>query len=317
MTIQEYPGRTEFAFTILDDTDDATVANAAPFYTLLKQLGLSATKTVWPLATPREEQGPFFAGATLADPAYTEWIRQLAHEGFEIASHNASMASSQRARTLEGLEAMSRLLGVSPRLHANHGQNLENLYWGAARYRSPVVGLAARVFDRLLKRPRYEGHVEASPYFWGDISKRQFTYVRSFAFRSLDTYRLPIPPIYRDTSTPWVNSWFITADAPDVRAFQQVVTRAAVDRLRQQRGHVIISTHIGKGFVGKDGRVHAAVADVLGYIASLNGWFVPASTLLDYLASCTGVPVLTASSRLRMDLLHVSDRVRNRLLSST
>jgi hypothetical protein len=168
--------------------------------------------------------------------------------------------------------------------------------------------------DRLLKRPRYEGHVEESPFFWGDIAARHFAYVRSFAFNTLETARIPIPPVYRDESTPWVNSWFITADAPNATAFKRIVTPAAVDRLIHQRGHVIVSTHVGKGFVGKGGRVDPEVAEVLHYISEQNGWFRPVSTLLDHLVSIHGIPALSETDRLRVDLLHVIDRLRLRYL---
>ena len=46
----DFPEGRKFAFTILDDTDDATVENVRPVYDLLTELGFRTTKTVWPLA---------------------------------------------------------------------------------------------------------------------------------------------------------------------------------------------------------------------------------------------------------------------------
>ena len=84
-----YPSNAEFAFTILDDTDDTTVNNGRPVYDLLSELGLRTTKTVWAFDTPEENRGPYFAGETLSSPRYLEWVHQLADKGFEIAFHNA------------------------------------------------------------------------------------------------------------------------------------------------------------------------------------------------------------------------------------
>jgi hypothetical protein len=308
----EFPTGAEFAFSILDDTDDSTRANAAPFYALLKELGLRTTKTVWPIAVSREEQGPFFAGSTLEDPEYAEWVRSLVSDGFEVASHNASMGSSLREQTRQGQAITRRETGAVMRLHCNHAQNLENLYWGSARYRSFPLGAVARLLERLRGHPRYLGHVPDSPYFWGDIALAEFDYIRSFAFNSMSTDMLSIPPVYADDTTPWVARWFITADAPDAHAFRRLVTREAVDALRCRRGHVIVSTHIGKDFVDSSGVVDEQISDTLRYISSLNGWFVPVSTLLDWLGQQVGIPTISSWQRLRMELLHVADRGRFR-----
>lgn len=311
--MQEYPNGAEFAFSILDDTDDATTANAPPFYELLYRLGMRTTKTVWPLSSPPEAQGIFFAGETLESAPYAAWVRTLQEQGFELAFHNASMASSIRDRSVRALERLRSEYDCSPRIHANHGQNRENLYWGAARYDLPV--LRHLIGSALRSRPCdvYEGEIPDSPYFWGDIAAEQFDFVRSFAFTSLDLSRFPFPIVYHDPRKEFVRRWFITADAPDAQAFARLVTRAAVNRMRERCGFTIVSTHVGKQFVDKNGTVHPAVADALAYVASLKGWFPPVSTLLDHVSASTGVPTLTTFTRARLELLHVLDRVRTQL----
>jgi hypothetical protein len=42
-----WPNNKDFAFTIIDDTDNSTVSNVKPIYNLLADLGLKTTKTVW------------------------------------------------------------------------------------------------------------------------------------------------------------------------------------------------------------------------------------------------------------------------------
>lgn len=241
----DFPNGKRFAFTILDDTDDATLENVAPVYALLRELGMRTTKTAWPLDCP-EGSRLFFAAETLQNAAYLEFTRELIRDGFEFASHGATMESSKRERTIAGLQFVATELGVSPRLHCNHGQNAENLYWGAERYRSLAIRVPMMLIDRLRGRRKYEGHREGSPYFWGDIALKQFKYVRNFAFATINTARFePVGP-YRLRSTPFVNYWFNSSDAPDAAAFRRLVTKHSIDQLEQEGGVCILSTHLGK-----------------------------------------------------------------------
>ncbi|HEY9465282.1 MAG TPA: hypothetical protein VIR54_19445, partial [Vicinamibacterales bacterium] len=68
-----FPQGAHFAFTVMDDTDDATLENVEPIYRLLETLGMRTTKTVWSM--PCEEGSPDFAGSsTLDDSAYREFV---------------------------------------------------------------------------------------------------------------------------------------------------------------------------------------------------------------------------------------------------
>ena len=159
-----FPDSARFGFTILDDTDDATVENVQPVYDLLTELGFRTTKTAWPLDCP-EGSRLYRAGQTLANDAYLAFVRDLIGRGFEAAYHGATMESSPRERTERGLRAFTALLGVTPTIYCNHGQNLENLYWGSARYRATPIRIPVALVERLLGKPRYLGHVPGSPYF--------------------------------------------------------------------------------------------------------------------------------------------------------
>jgi hypothetical protein len=308
--LPRWPEGKRFAFSILDDTDDATTENVAPVYQLLHELGFRTTKTVWPLDCP-EGSPLFFAAETLEDPAYLAFTRELVSLGFEIASHGATMESSTRERTRRGLERITTQLGVSPRLYCNHAQNLENLYWGSDRYTVSALRAPLAFLERLLGRPRYQGQVEQSPFFWGDICKEQFTFVRSFAFATMHS-RVPLCRPYRLRQTPWVNYWFSTSDAPDVTAFRALVTRDAIDRLEATGGACIVSTHLGKGFAPR-GRVDPAFEDVLRYIASRPGWLVPVSTLLDQMLTPDSDRPLGLVDRWRIETAHLADRLRDRV----
>lgn len=307
----QFPEGKRFAFTILDDTDDATVDNVRPIYSLLRSLGFRTTKTAWPLDCP-EGSRKFFAAETLQNAEYLAFVRQLVADGFELAFHGATMESSHRERTIAGLEFIDREIGAPMSVYCNHGQNRENLYWGADRYRTAMLRLPLQAAGRALRKPTYYGHVPQSPYFWGDIAKERFRFVRNFAFATLNQARIhPVGP-YRLRSTPYVNYWFNTADAPDVHAFKRLVTPEGLEALEQEGGVCILSTHLGKGFV-RDGRVDPDVERTLRYLADRPGWFVPTSRLLEHLLRVAPGGELSAREQWALELRHFFDRLNNRL----
>jgi hypothetical protein len=106
-----FPQGKRFAFTILDDTDDATLENVKPVYDALKAHGIRTTKTVWPVDCP-EGSRIFFAADTLQRKAYLEFVRRLSADGFEVAFHGATMESSRRDRTVRALEFL-KSAGIS------------------------------------------------------------------------------------------------------------------------------------------------------------------------------------------------------------
>jgi hypothetical protein len=296
-----------FAFTILDDTDDSTVANTRPIYDLLTELGLRTTKTLWPLACP-EGSRDYFAGQTLADADYLAFCRDLHERGFELTWHGATMESSERDRTEAGLARFHELFGFYPAVHANHGQNLENIYWGQKRYHTPIL----RWFARLtMPHTAFCGEVPGSPYFWGDVCVEHFRFVRNFTFREINTRKRDPHMPYRLEGTPFANYWFSSSDAPDAAAFKTLVTRASLDRLCAEGGVCILSTHFGKGYV-KDDRVDSEIADTFRYLASLPGWFVPVSRILEHLLG-EARQRMTGPALRRLELAHVIDRIRGKL----
>jgi hypothetical protein len=78
--------RKRFAFTIVDDTDMATLERIRPVYEVLHRYGLRTTKTVWVLDAT-ETDHPANAGDSLNDPGYRAFIQDLRSKGFEIALH--------------------------------------------------------------------------------------------------------------------------------------------------------------------------------------------------------------------------------------
>ena len=81
-----FPDGKRFAFTIVDDTDMASLERLRPVYGVLEKYGLRTTKTVWVMES-NDETNPANRGESLRNPAYREFISDLSRKGFEIALH--------------------------------------------------------------------------------------------------------------------------------------------------------------------------------------------------------------------------------------
>ena len=302
----EFPNGKRFAFSILDDTDDSTLANVKPVYDALRNAGMRTTKTVWPMSCP-EGSRLFFAGETLENTEYLKFVRGLADQGFEIASHGATMESSLRERTCKGLEFIKNEFGAYPRLYCNHGFNRENLYWGSKRFQSSLL---QKLFACIpgSRSVTYHGDDESSPYFWGDLAVSHIQYVRNFTFRRLNMLEMNPDMPYRMRGTKYVNFWFSTSDAPDLNAFNRLLTRERMDKLERDGGVCIISTHLGKGFA-TDGKIDQGTGEILQYLSRKSGWFVPVSEILDYLRKRQAGSELSGFARLKLEYLYILDKL--------
>ena len=158
----DWPDGKPFAFTVVDDTDHSTLENAPPVYALLADLGILTTKSVWTIGGDARD------GLACDDAGYRAWVEHLHEQGFEIALHNVAPRTSSRARTIAGIERYREIFGADPSMHVNHSRCRENIYWGPDR----VSGLNRTVYGVLSHRGKangFEGHVESSPLFWGDV----------------------------------------------------------------------------------------------------------------------------------------------------
>ena len=122
----------DFAFTIIDATDNATLARIRPIYELLSELGLRTTKTVW--VYPAPESKCWGDADTLEDPTYRAYILDLQTLGFEIALHGVHggatpATSSSVAWALSGVLQPPASDSREPRQEP----------------RQPLLGLGARV----------------------------------------------------------------------------------------------------------------------------------------------------------------------------
>jgi hypothetical protein len=289
---KEWPEGKDFAFTIFDDTDLATLKNVQEVYALLTDLGFRTTKSVWPL---RGNDKPQCGGETCDDPAYLNWVLKLKEAGFEIGFHNATFHSSLRADSIKGLQRFANLFSHYPRTAAQHMGCLESLYWGNYR----LTGINALIYNMLTRFhnfKKYRGHIETDPYFWGDLCKENIKYMRNFVFPDLNTLKqCPFMP-YHDPMRPYVNYWFASSEGATPRSFNRCLSEPHQDRLEAERGAAIMYTHFGAGFY-RNGQIDGHFKFLMERLSRKNGWFVPVSVLLDFLIDCQGHHEITDRER--------------------
>jgi hypothetical protein len=277
--MSRFPGNKNFAFSIFDDTDNGTVENIRPVYQLLRELGFRTTKSVWPLAAAK---GAKFGGSTLQQRDYLEFTQQLHGDGFEIGLHNVRSGSAPREIVQQGLEEFRVRIGEYPRAHANHSDNCENLYWGAARLSRPSARFIYNLGTRYRFKEAFQGHVPVSRYFWGDLCRSHIRFVRNFVFDEVNLERINPTLPYHDHRKPFVNYWFSSSEGGDLGKFCKTLRESNQDRLVEESGICIMYTHFASGFAS-EGSVNPVFKRLMRRLAALNGWFVPVSELLEFL----------------------------------
>src|SRR5690606_17184091 len=121
-------------------------------------------------------------------------------------------------------------------------------------------------------------------------------YCRNFVFSDVDTLAAcPWMP-YHDPRRPFVQAWYASSEGSNVNRFIRTLSERNQDRLEAQGGACIVYTHFGHGWVDR-GSLHRQAAELLERLSRRNGWFVPVSTLLDYLRQQHGAHTITDRQR--------------------
>lgn len=273
-----FPDGKKFAFTIFDDTDYATVENVKPVYDLLYGCGIQTTKSVWVYPS----RG-FFNGSSLQDKEYLDFIHELQGRGFEIGLHNIGDGLFTRQEIRDGLDMFNKYIGYYPRIHSNHARNSDNLFWWEKRFVWPV-SLMYKLLSK--NRPECGGESKINNFFWGDFAKQHIRYIRNLTFNGINTIASdPKMPYLINKTAEFSNLWFSASEAKNVEEFIELLSPRNIDRLEKDGGVCIICTHFSSGFVSDIGKVNPQFEKNIRYLAKKDGWFVPATTLLDHLAS--------------------------------
>ncbi len=303
-----FPGGKRFAFVICDDTDMARVETVEPVYRLLENLGIRAAKSVWPLASGGE-QNVYDISQTLEDEEYVAFVVDLQQRGFEIAMHGASMVSSPREKTQLALERFRSVFGAYPRVHINHAENRDNLYWGPERVDDPLLKMMLRRSS--LPADHYQGHIAGSDYWWGDLCRSHVTYVRNLVFDGINVRAVNPTLPYHDPARPLIRWWFSAANADDVHEFIRLIGSKRQERLEHEGGVCIVATHLAKHFF-RDGRINPEVERLLTELSARRGWFPNLSELLDYLREERGTDRLGRGEWARMQWTWMRDAIRQK-----
>lgn len=291
-----WPDGKRFAFTVFDDPDGQTLEIGKRVYGLLADLGFRTTRGVWP---GRPVRTPNSKGAACDDVEYRRHTQQLQASGFEVGYHNHTKHSSTREEVIEGLDAFREYFGHYPAAMANH-YNADAMYWGPARLTPPTRAfyIAATVGRT---NGRHFGHVPGHPSFWGDICRERVRYCRNFVFSNINTLdACPWMP-YHDSSKPLVNAWYASTEGSNAPRFLDALSEANQDRLEAEGGACIMYTHFGHGFVADDGALSPRFTSLMQRLSAKGGWFVPVSTLLDYLRAQRGVTELQLQQRRHLE----------------
>ena len=306
--VDAYPGGKRFAFSIVDDTDCGTVASLEPVYSLFRELGIRTTKTVWVRRSSMPDQFDVNS-ETLEVPRYLDFVRSLRDDGFELAMHTAAPGCSLRAETIAAYDRFSDLFGADPVMNVNHSMNQENLYWGRHRLDG---GFARLLYDRMAGRHPFEGHVEDSPFFWGDVCLARTTYMRGFIFRGIDALRVNPSMPYHDPRRPYVQLWYSACDGEDLARFTELISEEAQVRLERDGGCCLVYTHLGKRFAD-DVRSGGEWQRRMRALSRRPGWFAPASEILDFLRSRGRGAAIPPSERRALERRWMFERVVTRL----
>lgn len=283
--IEPFPFGKRFAVSLIDDTDGATLSAIDPVYGAIVGAGLRSTKTVWPLRATAQSGGhrcqPLL-GDTLEDESYRTFCRELCRAGFEIAMHTASAGDSLRAETLRAYDVFEDTFGSPPSTNVMHGRNRENIYWGKYMVPQPVLsGLLSVVDDT-----PFAGHLESSPYFWGDICQARTRYVRLFDTLATNTLAFDPATPFHDPDKPYVNWWFSSSYGAGVRLFE-LLSEARLEKLAARRGASLVHFYARHYAIQESParhRVHPAFIKFLKTLSSRrDGWYEPAVKVLDRL----------------------------------
>lgn len=307
----EFPSGKKFIFTIFDDTDLATVENVGPVYDLLNEVGIRTTKSVW-VYPSRGTAG----GQCLLDDDYLKFVLSLQDKGFELALHNVGDGVFNRQEILAGIDLYKKLTGRAPIIHTNHISNPDHIYWFDERFEWPISVLYSAIY-RLRRGPRVPsgGNDPTSNYFWGDVAKTKIKYIRNLVFNDINTLASdPKMPYRCDRKGLYSNYWFSSSDGLSLREMNQLLSQENCDRLESEGGVCIAYTHFAYRFVEKDGKLNPDFEKRIRYLAAKPGWFVPVSTVLDYLlANNSGGDDPGYVYRLTRNLAWFADRVMKRM----
>ena len=269
-----WPNSKKFAFTIIDDTDNAVLSQIKPIYDLLLENNIFTTKTTWVFNSRNK-----YYGDTLENEKYKQYLLYLSSRGFEIALHNVGSGNFNRKEILNGLSVFESVFGSPPKIQINHSNNADNIYWGRERF----YGFIKRFYGTKRSSIESFGSKKGSDCFWGDYVKKNILFIRNRTFNGINTLKYDKALVHNELGKEeFSNLWFSSSDGMDCKLFKKLLTKKNIDKLEKEGGCCILYTHFAYGFLNKEGDVDKEVLDIIKYLSTKQAWFAPASEILDY-----------------------------------
>lgn len=288
-SIGNFPDGYAFGFTIVQDADGAYSRRLEPLFEVFDELGFKITATafvfwgdwaedgavwrVWREAEPVDRE--FFAPqcVPLVDDQERDFYRSLAAQGHEIGMHTPSDTSSTREDVIRAFEFFTQSLGCHPAVYVEH-----------------------RVSTKRDAQAR-EGSDTKSPYYNTDLLNSSGAWVWIDDDQGVPhNRRREFYDILAANGSPFnysaaqrygIRKAFLRTGRwkeGDGDGFLSWYSEDHIDALERNRGLALVYTHLDKGWLDFQTRkMRPAIKDRLAYLASKNGWFVPAGTILDRL----------------------------------
>ena len=196
-------------------------------------------------------------------------------------------------------------------MHINHSSNIDNIYWGYKRY-----GVLLKKLMKILKgkQRQFYGEELGSDQFWGDYSKKYIKFIRNRVFNGINTLKYdPQMPFKERKKKKYSNYWFSSSDGHTIEEFNDLTSKSNIEKLKTQKGLCIVYTHFAVGFTDSNGILNKTFKDNMEYLSKQNGWFAPASEVLEYLITQKKKDYTSGMYINILDLKWLLDRIKKKI----
>jgi peptidoglycan/xylan/chitin deacetylase (PgdA/CDA1 family) len=286
-SISPFPNGYSFAFTIVHDADAAYSRRLEPLFEVFDEFGLKITATVFTFWADWAENGKIWRewkdrdngngefvaphSVPLVDDKEREFYLRLKASGHEIGMHTPSDTSNTRADVIRAFEYFKKVFGRYPRVYVEHAVT-RNKEAQASEGSKPQ---SKHFITDLLNS--YE------PWVWVDDDcgvpdKHQKRFydilaVNGSPFNTVAAARYGIAKAFLRTGR-WREA--------DGDGFLSWYSEENIDALEQDRGLALVYMHLDSKWLDVEARkMRTPIKERLRYLASKNGWFVPAGVILD------------------------------------
>lgn len=286
-SISPFPDGYSFAFTIVHDADAAYSRRLAPLFEVFDEFGFKITVTVftfwadwgkngkiWLEWKDRGNGNDIFASphsVPLVDDKEREFYLRLEASGHEIGLHTPSDTSNTREDVIRAFEYFKEVFGRYPRVYVEHavtrnkdGQASEGSKPESPHFTTDLLNFYGPwvwvdddcgVPDKHEKRFYDILAVNGSPF--NTVAAERYGIAKAF----LRTGR------WREADGDGFLSWY---------------SEENIDALEKDRGLALVYMHLDSKWLDAETRkMRAPIKKRLRYLASKNGWLVPAGVILD------------------------------------